>query len=288
MADETTTSQDVFDPDVYGDMIQGEFKGNLVIGGMAFQDNVLEGKPGSTVTFPAWSTLGDAVDLTEMEPIETQKLTTTDRQATIKEVGTGFAFTDWAQLTGLGQVEQEGRRQLGIVLARKVDVDLTETLMAGIDPNRVLDTDGDPFDWDVFTDAMALFGDQYEPGMFQGLVVNSAVHAQLMRDKNFISQDRSGETAIRRGQVGSIGDLPVVRSDRGTKDGDTFVSYALMTGALGLLYKRRVLVEPERVPSLRQNKVYISTMYATLLRLPDHAVVIKTGAGAPASSGDDE
>ncbi|MGR5407278.1 hypothetical protein ACPV5E_26660, partial [Vibrio mediterranei] len=92
----------------------------------------------------------------------------------------------------------------------------------------------------------------YDPSEIAGIVIHSAQHVQLLNDANFIRRDSFGEGAVlMRGQVGSIGGIPVLISDRATSvqvdAGPPIVNgyraLIIRKGALALKHKRRPLVE---------------------------------------------
>lgn len=66
-------------------MVSAKLTAGLKFTSLAQVDNTLEGKPGSTVEFPSWKYIGDAVDLDEDVAIETKDLTFGFKAATINE-----------------------------------------------------------------------------------------------------------------------------------------------------------------------------------------------------------
>ncbi len=70
MANEVTQSQDMLDPQVLADMIPAKLTAEMKFTPLASVDNTLEGRPGTTIEFPAWNYIGDAEDLKEGEPTD--------------------------------------------------------------------------------------------------------------------------------------------------------------------------------------------------------------------------
>ena len=277
MANETTSAQ-MINPDVFGDMLQASFLGRVVLGnpanGFALAADTLVGVPGETVHFPKWGALGDLADLTEGVPMTTEQLTTSDDTATIKEAGKAAEVTDKAMLVGLGDPLAEIRRQYGVLAARKVDGDLiTEATSAGAythSPAAIIS-------WNEIVTAISKFGDEWDPADYAGLVIHSKQHTDLLKDTNFISRDKLGDLAtIPRGVVGRAGGVNVYMTDRVTvAGGPTYKALLVRTNALGLLYKRRPIVEQDR-DILKRSTVVTTNMHYAVKRVNDQGVCILT------------
>lgn len=278
-----TTSADMIVPEVYGDMAQAEFEGRVRVAGSPAvrEDNTLEGQPGDTIHFPKWGALSELDDLTEGTAITPEKLTTKDSTAKIKEAGKGVTISDRSRLVGLGDPEAEARRQFALLAARKVDADLITAAQAtgsGNGSPLTATTTSETFGWDAMVDGIATFGDEWEPEDFAGVYINAAQQAQAFRDEQFINAAKLGaETVVRRGQIGIIGGVPVFTTNR-VESGKFLV---VKNQALGLLYKRRPLVETERHALVRSTDV-VTTMHYAVKRLTDKGVLVGTLA-APAA-----
>ncbi|MFD7716182.1 N4-gp56 family major capsid protein [Streptomyces sp. NPDC059814] len=285
MATGKTTATQMIVPDVWADMVQAKFKGALVLGTMALNDTTLEGKPGDSVNFPKWKALTEAEDLTEGTPMTPEQLgTDPGNSATIKEAGKAVEITDKARLVAFGDPYAETQRQLGLLIARKIDKDLTAAAeAAGAITVNAADK---ALSWDVMVDGIARFGDEWEPDNMAGLVIHSLQRASIYKDPNFLSADKVGANAvIPRGVIGQIGGVNVYVSDRVTTtpgaEGTPATYNALMVrrGSLGLLYKRRPIVETDRDILARTTVVTTNVHYATH-RLDDEGIVVLTTRGA--------
>jgi N4-gp56 family major capsid protein len=286
MAEGMTTTLDLIIPDVWADAVAPTILGRAVMVGLATVDDQLVGQPGDEVIFPKWDYIGDADELTEGVAMDTTKLSMTDSRARIKEAGKAVELTDNATLSALGNPNAEAERQLGLAVARKIDRDLflaavAEHTNGGEDdpePTSAPLKVGDgtkPLSWNLFTLAKAKFGDDYDPSEMAGMVVHSSQIQQLENDPNFLSVDKFGDGAvILRGQIGRIGQVPVVVSDRLTGTSGTNVRALLLKrGALALKYKRRPIVEKDRDVLKRTNIVTTNVHYATK-RVDDRGVVV--------------
>ncbi|MFD7106096.1 N4-gp56 family major capsid protein [Streptomyces celluloflavus] len=291
MATGTTTAAQMLVPDVWADMVQGRFKGALILGTLATTDGTLEGKPGDSVSFPKWTALTDAEDLTEGTAMTPEQLgTDPGNKATIKEAGKAVELTDKSRLVAFGDPYAETQRQLGVLIARKIDKDLTAAAeAAGV---ITVDAATKALSWDVMVSGIERFGDEWDPENMAGLVIHSVQRAALLRDPNFISADKLGANGavIPRGVIGQAGGVNIFVSDRVTKTGtgaDTVYNALLIRrGSLGLLYKRRPIVETDRDILKRTTVVTTNVHYATH-RLDDEGVVVLKTRGAAAPDGGD-
>jgi len=298
MADEVTTTADLIIPEVWADAVGPHILGKAVMAPLVDVDDQLVGQPGDSVTFPKFGYIGDAEDLTEGVAMEADALSMTDTKATIKEVGKAVKLTDSATLSALGNPRSQAQTQIALSVSRKIDADLiaaavyTHTNGGGGDeeattaPLTLAVTTG--LSWNVLTKAFVLLGDDYDPAEVAAIVVHSKQHAQLLNDANFLSADKFGAGAVLlRGQIGSIGTMPVVISDRVPAvtdvDGGTTGNQAghkalvILKGALALKYKRRPLVETDRDIMARINYITTNAHYA-VKRVNDLGVIAITVA----------
>ncbi|MGW7431859.1 N4-gp56 family major capsid protein [Streptomyces sp. NPDC054861] len=279
-----TTAAQMIVPDVWADMVQAKFKGAMILGTLATEDNTLEGKPGDSVSFPKWTALGEAEDLTEGTPMTPEQLgTDPGNSATIKEAGKAVELTDKSRLVAFGDPYAETQRQLGVLIARKIDTDLR--LAAEAAGVITVDASTEALSWDVVVSGIEKFGDEWDPDNMAGLVIHSTQRAALLRDPNFISADKlgAGSAVIPRGVIGQVGGVNILVSNRlttaGTGDATTYNALLLRRGSLGLLYKRRPIVETDRDILARTTVVTTNVHYATH-RLDDEGVVVLKTKGA--------
>lgn len=277
-----TGSGDVIDPEVWADMAQAEFTGalRLVQAGAILADSTLEGQPGSTVEFGKWDTLTDLVDLAETDVLVPEAMGTSNQHATIKEAGKAVAIKDRARLVSLGDPEAEARRQFGILAARKIEKDALvqaqadETALGGSTPLSFAAVTGKTklTYLDYLAPSVAAFGDEWDPSLFAGLFINPAQFADLIVDPNFIDQGKSGAPSpVITGQVGTVLGVPVAMTSL------VAVKKFLLIkrNAIGVLYKRRPLVESDRDILAREN-VITTTQHYAVKRLSDKGVLVGT------------
>lgn len=279
-----TTSNDLYVPEVWASLAQASFKGKSILLQATVTDDELVGQPGDVVKFPKWNALGEMEDLTELVPMDTEKLTQSATEARIKEAGKAVEISDTAQLVGLGNAQDEAIRQFGVLAARKIDADLyaaaTAVVTGGrtfsdgtpaVDSSPLLFNAGGNIGWDGLVDASAIFGDDWEPGDFSGFYLNSSERARIMKDPNFIAAQQGAGTngIINRGLIGDLGGVPAYVTNRVPAG----KSLLLKNGALGLKYKRRPIVEQDRDILKRANVVTTNMHYATH-RINDGGVLV--------------
>jgi N4-gp56 family major capsid protein len=268
-----TAASNAFNPQVWADLIQASFLGQVRVLPHALQDDTLVGKPGDTVTFPKWNTLTDLTQLSEGVAMVPEAIDQTATKATIAEFGKAVEYTDTRDLVGLGDVETEVVRQYGILAARAVDTSLITVAAASTAadaPNKIAasapltyaspaGTGGTALTWPIITGAIAQFGDEWDPADFSGLFIRSDAQAKLFVDSQFTNAGALGaSTPVARGQIGTIAGLPVIVTDRLA----TGKFMLLKRGAIGVLYKRRPIVEHDRDILKRTNVVTTNVHYA--------------------------
>lgn len=284
-----TDSTKLYSPEVWEDMAQAEFTGKVVVANAALSDDTLVGNPGNTVDFPKWDALGELDDLTEGVAMTTEALTQSATKATIKEAGKAVEITDNAMLTGLGDPQGEAIRQFGVLAARKVDADLiaaaTATVSNGVTRpdgsivgdsaplTNTLTTGNTVLTWDHIVDSIAQFGDDFDLADVWGMFVRSDAISALHKDDQFISasQAQSGNNIVLRGFLGQIGGMPVYVTDRLAAR----TSLIVKRNSLGVLWKRRPIVEQDR-DILKRSNVVATNLHYAVKRLNDKGVVVIT------------
>lgn len=279
----TTTSSSMIKPEVFSDMVQGKFKGKLVIANFAKTDTSLVGNPGEKVNFPKWGTLQDIEnDSTETTDLVPEAMSTDNVSATVKEVGKAVEITDRALLTGFGDPIGEAATQVGKVVARKIDADLvTEATTNCKASNIISNTDTSSFS-DKVADAKSLWGDEAEE--IAVLLVHSKMYTFLLKDSNFISQDKYPAGVLITGAIGTLYGVPVMITDRmpckdtlNSSEVTSRVATSLMLqrDALAYITKRAPLVETGRDILGRKTIITCTAHYAVKLVNKDGLAVIK-------------
>lgn len=287
MPSKTTTSGQVLDPEVLADMASAELVADLKFTPFAQTDDTLEGRPGSEVDFPAWNYIGDAVDLTEDEDMETTTLTYGVQKATIKEYGKAVSITDMAMLTGYGDPYGESVKQLGLAMANKLDNDILQVLSgAQYKATTTATVSG-------LQDALDNFNDEGDATIALVISPKAAGKLRLDAGDKFLAGSELGAQRIASGVYGEVLGAQIIRS-RKLNDN---AAYLIKTSdpedtkpAVKLMLKRGVNIEAERKPGARKTNLYATAVGAPYLYNPSKVVQItfsditsKAGTtGAPA------
>ena len=121
----TQSSNVVFRPKVWSDHAMAYFDRKMALGSLALQDRTLTAQPGETVNFPYYKAIGDAQEPAETEGLEVEALNDDSFSVTVKEIGKAVGWKDKAKRVSAQQdPEGEAQRQIGRVMAEKVDKDL--------------------------------------------------------------------------------------------------------------------------------------------------------------------
>jgi N4-gp56 family major capsid protein len=268
-----TVKSNLVVPEVFANIVEGEFLTKAKLLKFAKVYNDLQGKPGDTIHFPKWGTLSEATDLTEAQAMTTEVLSASDTTATVKEIGKAVEISDTAILTAIGDPIAEAARQLATVLALKVDTDIKAELES---TTNVVDHSADGvLRYEYIVEALAKFGENYDDVV--ALVVHSKQASDLLKDSNFINASAFGQPVMVAGYqaIGKIAGIPVVISDRvsvvsGTPN--TYVALLLRREPVAVAYKRELKIEQDR-DILKRTTVIAATMHYAVKLLDANRVV---------------
>ena len=206
----TLVNGDVFDPEVVSDMINAKVSKNAVMSGYIKVDSTLNGVPGSTITVPRWGYIGEAVDLTEGQPIDTTKMAFTTAQYGIKKIGKGVMLTDEAQLSGYGNPMGTATNQIAMSISEKLDNDRVAVLY---ESKNVLETHvGSTIKYAAIVDGVDMFGEEEESRKV--ILIHSKQKTQLRKDADFLSADKFQPGVMVSGAIGRVAGCDVVVSNK--------------------------------------------------------------------------
>jgi len=264
--------------------------GKSVMLPLSTPDNTLVGTPGDSVDMPFWAYIGDADVLTEGVAMTPVAMSMSSDRATIVERGKAIELTDNAIMNALGNPNDQARVQLALSISRRIDTDLrvaavaTHTSSGADDPFKttapLLFAGGaNVLSWAAFVDAITVMGDDYDPNEMAAIIIHSKQRGDIMKDSQFTDVSKFGADAVTlRGEIGKIGLVPVLVSDRTTVvtgTPDTYKSLIIAKGALSLKYKRQAIVETDRDILTRTNLITTNVHYAAK-RVNDRGVVVLT------------
>ena len=261
-----TKLQNMINPEVLASMVDGELEFALKFTNLATGDNTLVGRPGNTVSLPAYKMIGEAVDVAEGEAIPVEALATEMENVTVKKAGKGVRITDEAILSGYGDPLGQASKQLAKAIASKVDSDV----MACLDKIGPEMTINKALSAEVVSEALVKFGEDIE-GQKVLLISPAQLHA-LKKDPTWLSVQELGKEALAEGAIGQIHGCDVVISNRVNE-----ANYIVKPGAVAIYLKRETSLETERIPSIRATELTVDKHYT--VHLADVTKAIKI-AGA--------
>lgn len=205
----TLVNGDVFDPEVVSDMINAKVSKKAAMSGYIKVNSDLQGVPGSTITVPRWGYIGEAVDLTEGQTIDTTKMAFTTAQYGIKKIGKGVMLTDEAQLSGYGNPMGTATAQIAMSISEKLDNDRVAVLY---ESKNVVDASSAAIKYTAIVDGVDAFGEEEESKKV--ILIHSKQKTQLRKDTDFISADKFGAGVMVSGAIGRVAGCDVVVSNK--------------------------------------------------------------------------
>ena len=278
----TLVNGDVFDPQVVSDMINAKVANKAVMSGYIKVDSTLQGVPGSTVTVPRWGYIGEAVDLTEGQTIDTTKMALTTAQYGIKKIGKGVMLTDEAQLSGYGNPMGTATNQIAMSISEKLDNDRVAVLY---ESQNVVDASTAAIKYTAIVDGVDAFGEEQESRKV--ILIHSKQKTQLRKDADFIAADKIGAELLTNGAIGRIAGVDVVVSNKVKLEGGVYFNPIIKLNndaeteddlpAVTYFLKRGNLVEHERETGVG-DKIVCTAFGMPALTNEAKVVILKTKA----------
>ena len=260
MANGPTKLSNLINPQVIGAYLDVKLVDKIKLSPLVEMDRTLEGRPGDTLSLPAWAYIGDAKDLAEGAALTFESITESMVNVKVKKVAKGISITDEAVLSGHGNPVEQIGQQLLTAVASKIEADLYAAVAAATTQKVVAAT----FSKETIVDMRAKFGEDQEEEMY--LFVNPAEYAILCKDKDFV-QIQQGAAVI-SGTIGRLFGVNIVVANRVTA-GEPFLMKA---GALALIMKRNVMVEMDRDITTFSTKFAVSDHYVPYVKYADRIV----------------
>ena len=267
MANGPTKLGNLINPQVIGAYLDVKLVDKIKLSPLVEMDRTLEGRPGDTLSLPAWAYIGDAADLAEGAALTFESISESMVNVKVKKVAKGISITDEAVLSGHGNPVEQIGQQLLTAVASKIEADLYAAVAAATTQKVVAAT----FTKETIVDMRAKFGEDQEEEMY--LFVNPAEYAILCKDKDFV-QIQQGAAVI-SGTIGRLFGVNIVVANR-VKAGEPFLMKA---GALALIMKRNVMVEMDRDITTFSTKFAVSDHYVPYVKYADRIVKFEITPG---------
>ena len=186
-----TKLNNLLDPQVIGAYLDVKLIDKIKLAPIAEVNRELEGRPGSTITFPKWGYIGDAADLAEGAALTYENIAESTVEIKVKKVAKGVSITDEAVLSGYGNPVEQIGQQLLTAVASKIEADMYDAVKnekkatrdtVGCFAHTYNKTAG--FTKEDIIDMRAKFGEDQEGEMV--LFVNPVEFAKLAKDKDFV------------------------------------------------------------------------------------------------------
>ena len=270
MAAGPTKLTNLLDPQVIGAYLDVKLIDKIKLSPIAEINRELEGRPGSTLTFPKWGYIGDAADLAEGAALTYENIAESTVEIKVKKVAKGVSITDEAVLSGYGNPVEQIGQQLLTAVASKIEADMYDAVKNEKKATR--DTvgcfqhkyTGNTFTKEDIIDMRAKFGEDQEGEMV--LFVNPAEFAVLAKDRDFVQIQQGAQ--IISGEMGMLYGVRLVVANR-VEAGKPFL---MKPGALAIVMKRNVMVESERDMDHFATKFAVSDHYVCYVKYADRIV----------------
>ena len=265
-----TKLENLIDPEVMADAIDGKIASKIRVTPFAKIDTTLEGQAGSTITVPQFAYIGDAEDVAEGVACGTVQLTATTTEATVKKAMKAVTLTDEAVLSGYGDPVGQANAQLAKSIAAKVDADAMDALQTA----QLKAGDGTAaISYAGIVDAVDKFEEEVNSNKV--IFVHPLQVGTLRKDKEFTAADKLAEAVIVTGAIGKICNCEVVPSKKVPLIDGAYVCPIVKlnedaetedeTAALTVYIKRNVNLETERHTLSRSTDISVDEIYTVAL-----------------------
>lgn len=264
----------LFNPQVVADLIDTKLTDNMVFSEATMFDYTLEGRPGNTVTMPYFTYIGAASTVSEGYDIPITQMTETTTSVTIVKYGKALQFTVEALLSGYGDPNEEGAKQLRLALGDCLDNALLAALSANSASaqNYATSNSSTPLAPADIPLALAKFGEDIDGDKI--LYVTPNFYAQLV-GKDWIPASEIAANVRVRGAVGMAYGCQVVVTNRLVTSGNLYI---VKRNTLACFVKRGALVEMDK-DIINQSVVLAGTMIcAPYLLNPKGMVKLSVGS----------
>lgn len=271
MADTLTKLADLVNPQVLAPIVSYEFKNAMRFTPLASIDNTLTGTAGNTLTFPAFTYIGDAQDVAEGAPIPLDKLGTSTTSATVKKAAKGTEIIDEAVLSGYGDPVGESTKQLGLSIANKVDNDILAAALTATQSVDFVATS------DMVQSALTAFATNSDDDDSPVVAVMSPADAAALRKaaRNEGTGSEVSANALVNGTKFEVLGVQIIESNKVTAGQAIFIKVNATSPAIKLIMKKSASVETDRNIINKTTVLTADEHYVAYLYDPTKVVVAK-------------
>ena len=237
----TTLLSNLVNPEVLAGMINQKLVNLMRFAPLATIDTTLQGAPGSIITLPTYSYIGDAATLLENSELVPVALTASTVTAAIHKLAKGVEITDEAMLSAYGDPVDEIAKQLATAIASQMDNEMLAVLSSITSDMTQTPAASTVAPADISA-ALELFGEDIDMAE-KAVLVPPALYTKLRSTSNWLPASEIAAERLIRGAVGEAYGCQVIISNKLTTSG---AAYIVMPGALRYFLKRDTLIEQDR------------------------------------------
>lgn len=254
---------------VLGEVIGAILPNKLKFTPVANVDTTLTKVAGDTMTVEKYAYIGEAVDVLEGAEIPISDLTMTSQDVTVKKVGKGFKLTDEEVIRRGDEVVNEGKNQLSMAIADKIDSDCYAALKGA---KAKYDGTAGIISYETIVKASGVFGE--EDDEVKVIYINPLQKTTLQLDPMFTRASAMGDAVVSTGVIGEIAGCQVIVSGKvkaykktiNAKQVDLFDNPIVKVGALGIKMAKVVNIEDTRIAKTKSTEYYGDEHFVAYLR----------------------
>lgn len=277
----TTQTTDLFVPEVIDSEIKDGVKNNSIFTPTATVDFSLEGKPGNTITFLKYGSIGGADIVGENDVLVPAKLTQNATPVTIEELAKAVEVSYKAEIQGQGSAVDQAIKQIKDVIAMGVDKKLYNTYLTN--PVHVLNAYSNATDKKMGFKNIVLATSMLdiEDGSDIFLYIHPDQVLDVITDPAFVDAAKytKSETnpKLNAAEVGSIHGVRIIKTRNITKDvTDGFYNNILIVkGAGQIRFQKQAEVKSAEDILARKYILAASSLVASATVDDSKLVVIK-------------
>ncbi|WP_297637935.1 N4-gp56 family major capsid protein [uncultured Clostridium sp.] len=254
-----------------GEMIGAALPAKLRFGGLAKVDNTLVGQPGDTIKVEKYAYMGAAEKVEEGKAIPVGDLTMTSQSVTLAKAGKGFKLTDEEIQRRGNEVVNEGKNQLTMSIADKIDDDS----YAALKTTKLKYNCATSIKFQEILKAKALFQSENDGEKF-ALYIHPDQEADIILDPGFMPSSKLNDSYVVEGAIGRIAGCDVIKSLKVKKVANKYHDVIVRESALGIKLGKSVGIEDARDASVQTTTWYGSEVYVVYLAKDNGAVELVT------------